>query len=741
MLLTIGDKLGPYEIVAPLGAGGMGEVWKARDTRLDRLVAIKQLIDHQGARFEQEARAVAALNHPHICQIFDIGPDYLVMEYVEGRPLSGPMSVEQAVRLALQIASAIEEAHSKGILHRDLKPSNVLVTLKGSAKLLDFGLAKHVTQSGLDVTQTAEGIVVGTAAYMSPEQAEGKPLDERSDIFSFGAVLYEMIGGRQAFSGRSIAQVLSAVLRDEPAPLEIPVALRLIIAKCLAKEPQDRFTNATELRIALVDTAAGNYTSYSASAVTGAAAVAAKPPINKRPEQPSIAVLPLANLSADKENEYFSDGLAEEILNLLAKIPGLRVIARTSSFMFRGEGQDIRRIGEMLDVRTVLEGSVQRAGSRIRVTAQLIDCGGGHHIWSDRYDRELTDVFAVQDEVAAAIAGALRLNLAGEAGLRQHKPDIRAYEAWLKGRHYARKVTPESMARSKEYFEQAIALDPDFAEAHTDLGGYYLNLWTAGLRPAKEIVPLVRAQARKAVDLSSSAAHVLLGTLAAAFDYNWTESEQHFRLFLASGESKEEARATCANYYLSPSGRIHEAVEMLEKMVQSDPLNLRSRSALANHLTIAGAYDQAIHELRKALEIDENAWFAHAALVRCYVLKRMTPEALRSAETAHRLAPWNAIVAGQFAALLVRTGDRNQSEASIQQLMRSPGARGITVGVLFYQLMCEETEAAAGWFEKAIEERDPALIPYLRHPLMKPLHSSPRWPALAKMMNLPQSLR
>jgi serine/threonine protein kinase len=733
MRLSVGDKLGSYEILAPLGAGGMGEVWKARDTRLDRMVAIKQLKDQHSARFAQEARAVAALNHPHICHIFDVGPDYLVMEYVEGKPLSGPLPIQEAVSLALQIASAMEEAHTNGILHRDLKPTNVLVTVKGSAKLLDFGLAKRVKEADVDLTrtvdvdltQTVEATILGTAAYMSPEQAEGRATDERSDIFSFGAMLYEMVAGYPAFSGNSIAQVLSAVLRDEPAPLEVPAAIQRIISRCLAKQPPDRFANAAELRVALEN----------------ATAVPAKPSLDKPPEPPSIAVLPFANLSADKENEYFSDGLAEEILNLLTKIPGLKVIARTSSFMFRAKEQDIRRIAETLNVRTILEGSVRRAGSRIRVTAQLIDADGGHHIWSERYDRELTDVFAVQDEIAAAIAGALRLKLVGEAAApRLHQPNIPAYEAWLKGRHYGCRVTPEGLARSKEYFEQAIALDPDFAEAHADLGGYYLNLWTAGLRPPKEIVPLVRAQARKAVDLSYSAGHALLGALAAAFDYDWKESELHFTLFLAAAEHKEEALATCANYYLSPFGRIQEAVEMLEKMVESDPLNVRARSALGNHLTVAGGYDQAIEELRKVLEIDENAWFAHASLARSYVLKGTVPEAISAAETAYRLAPWNAIVIGQLAALLVRTGDRKRAEELIQQLTDRPNLRGRSIGMLFYDLMCEETEGATESFEKAIEERDPAVVPYLRHPLMKPLQASSRWPALARMMNLPEAV-
>jgi serine/threonine protein kinase len=331
MPLSVGDKLGPYEILASIGSGGMGEVYRARDPRLNRDVAIKQLKGSHGARFEQEARAIAAVNHPHICQIYDIGPDYLVMEYVEGKPLGGPLRLEDAVKLALQIAGALEEAHGRGILHRDLKPGNILVTGKGAAKLLDFGLAKLMTASDTNVTKTTEGTVLGTAAYMAPEQAEGKPVDERSEVFSFGAVLYEMLSGNRAFGGNSSAQVLSAVLRDDPSPLQAPVEFQRVVRKCLAKQPRDRFSSMGELRVALEQ-------------------ISAKP----AEQQPSIAVLPFANMSADKENEYFSDGLAEEILNLLAKIPGLKVIARTSSFAFRGMEQNIREIAERLNVRTIL---------------------------------------------------------------------------------------------------------------------------------------------------------------------------------------------------------------------------------------------------------------------------------------------------------------------------------------------------------------------------------------------------
>jgi len=278
MPFSVGDRVGPYEILVPIGTGGMGEVWKARDTRLGRVVAIKRLKGPHGERFEQEARAVAALNHPNICQIFDVGPDYLVLEHIEGKPLKGPVPVLEAVRLAIQIASALEEAHGRGILHRDLKPGNVLVTTKGTAKLLDFGLAKFAATPDSDITKTIEGTLIGTAAYMAPEQAQGKPLDERSDIFSFGAVLYELVSGDRAFSGSSMVDVLSAVVRDEPRPLQSSSGMARVVMRCLRKSPAERFRTVAELRAALE-------------------AISEK----RAEEQPSIAVLPFANMSADKE--------------------------------------------------------------------------------------------------------------------------------------------------------------------------------------------------------------------------------------------------------------------------------------------------------------------------------------------------------------------------------------------------------------------------------------------------------
>jgi serine/threonine protein kinase len=391
---VIGEKLGPYEILASIGSGGMGEVWKARDTRLGRFVAIKKVRERHSERFKQEARSIAALNHPNICQIYDVGDDYLVLEYVDGKPLSNPVPEAEAVRLAIQIVTALEAAHNKGIIHRDLKPGNIMVTDEGAVKLHDFGLAKlyerDASVSGMptaDMSATQTGAILGTAAYMSPEQAQGRPADARSDIFSFGLVLYEMLSGERAFSGGSQLAVMNAIVERDPPPLRASPSLERIVKQCLRKQPSDRYQTMPEIRTAL-EKVPGETASPSSSE-----------------HEPSIAVLPFADMSPGKDNEWFSDGLAEEIINALTQIPELKVIARTSAFAFKGREQDIRRIAEALSVSNILEGSVRKAGDRIRVTAQLINASDGSHLWSELYDRDMTDVFAIQDEISQAIAG------------------------------------------------------------------------------------------------------------------------------------------------------------------------------------------------------------------------------------------------------------------------------------------------------------------------------------------------
>ena len=720
MALSVGDKLGPYEILAPIGAGGMGEVWKARDTRLNRIVAIKRLKGQHTARFEQEARAIAALNHPHICQLYDIGSDYLVLEYVEGDPPKGPLPPAQAVRLALEIAGALEEAHRHGILHRDLKPTNILVTERGGAKVLDFGLAKLMAGADTDVTQTIEGTVLGTPAYMSPEQAEGKPADARSEIFSFGAVLYEILSGNRAFRGNSTGTVLSAVLRDEPAPLQTTGDLQRIVSKCLSKKPEDRFPSMAELRVALEQ-------------------IGASRPADQKA---SIAVLPFVNMSRDPDDEYFSDGLAEEIINVLVKVPGLKVIARTSAFAFKGQNTDIRKIAETLGVANVLEGSVRRAGNRLRITAQLITAADGSHLWSERYDRELADVFAVQDEISTAIAGALHTKLSPQPAAKlRYTPNLPAYEALLKAKHFHWKVTAESMDQARQFYEEAIALDPQFALAYASYADYLGGRAVLGLAPAHEALPAARALAQRALELDPSLpeAHILLCFVAAMYDYDWKEAAHRFTLTMADDSASPWCHMVRGWSYFLALGRPEEAVRVLDLAVQADPLHLTYRVILATCLGAAGRFAEAEHHLRQARDLDPNFFWAYYFFADLYAARQMFVEALPFAEKAYSLAPWYAPGVGVYAGLMARTGEEDRASEVLQKL-GSGVSYGTSTGFATYYICRGEIDLAADWFEKAIEERYSMVALFLQGAIGESLRASPRWPKLARMMNLPDSV-
>jgi serine/threonine-protein kinase len=694
----------------------MGEVWKARDTRLNRIVAVKRLKTEHNARFEQEARAIAALNHPHICQIHDIGPDYLVLEYIDGTPIGGPLSTADAVRFATQIAEALDAAHRKGVVHRDLKPANIMVTTEGSVKLLDFGLAKQVTDT--DETHTIEGTVMGTAAYMAPEQAEGKPLDARSDVFSFGAVLYELLGGRRAFSGENSISTMAAILHKEPAALDAPPALQQIVKRCLAKQPANRFQTMAELKAALETAPAA-----------GASAE----------ELPSIAVLPFSNMSADKENEYFSDGLAEEIINLLAQIPGLKVTARTSAFAFRGKEQDIQKIAETLHVKTILEGSVRRAGTRIRVMAQLINAADGYHLWSQRYDREMADIFDLQDEIAQAIASALHVQLSGKPAAReQYKPTLPAYEALLKARYYIGRMHPDVLPRIKESFEQVLALDPKFALAHCEYGIYFLVMSILGTLPADQALPQARAHAQKALDLDPSIpeGHAMLGLTSAFLEHDWKEVERRFRLAMAHPPISPLVRFLYAAACLVPTGRTAEAVQQVELALQEDPLNPVMQIQRAIFLVSAGRDEDAGRRLSEILELDPTVAPANGFLSVYYLMRGDLDQALAFQTKAFALTPQVPNAIGAKAGLLARTGDIAGAEALIQKLQ--PDAFGAPRALAIYYWIRGDLDAMADWLEKAIDQHDPAIPGMLRQWYGRALRNTPHWARLMRRLNLPE---
>jgi eukaryotic-like serine/threonine-protein kinase len=713
MPLATGTRLGPYEIDSVIGVGGMGEVYRARDTRLDRTVAVKQLTPEHRERFEREARAIAALNHPNICQVYDVGADYLVLEFIEGAPVRGPMPPEEALRLGRQIAGALQAAHERGILHRDLKPANIIVTPDGTAKLLDFGVAK-VMKAAPDATVTREGALVGSPAYMSPEQIEGKPLDVRSDVFGFGAVLYEMLAGRRAFSGQTTSQVIAAILRDDPTPLDAPPDLERIVRRCLAKRPADRYQTMAEVR-----------------------AVLDNPSAQPARRQPSIAVLPFANMTGDKENEYFSDGLAEEIINELTHLPGLKVIARTSAFAFKGKNEDIRVIADKLGVTKVLEGSVRRSGDRIRVTAQLISAADGTHMWSERYDRSVADVFAIQDEIAQEIAKALQMKMAAKtAVLRAYTPPLPAYEAFLRGRDLLFKLTPTAWTRAKEWLDRAIALDPGYPDPHLVMGTGYFLLGFNGIRPMREVAPSVRAEAQRALALNPAdpQPNFLLGALAAAHDYNWSEATERFTVARAASNISADSRWAYAAVYLNPHGGFEEGTAEMARAVEQDPLNAAWRAIWSAHLIGTGKVERAIEEAQKAIELDETHFGPHYILGEAYLMSGRPRQAVTLFKKAHQLAPWHAVPIGLLAGTLFQLGEKERAAEMIRQMPDPPMP---IWGRVLYHLLLSDVEGAADWYEKMIEAREPFALVFARSPLTEPLRQHPRWPTLAAMMNLP----
>jgi len=487
-----------------------------------------------------------------------------------------------------------------------------------------------------------------------------------------------------------------------------------IVSRCLAKQPRDRFQSMVEVAAALEQTA-----------------------VKPGQQHPSVAVLPFANMSRDPDDDYFSDGLAEELINLLAHVPDLKVTARSSSFAFRGKEQDIRRIAESLGVGTILEGSVRRAGSRIRVTAQLINAEDGYHLWSERYDRELTDVFAIQDDIAQAIASALRLKLVAKAD--RHTPSLPAYEALLKARHHWRAYLPEAHARAKEYCEQAIALDPAYAAPHALLGFNYLLATTHSGRTMPDAAPLIRQEALRALELDpfETDPHFLLGAVAAVHDYDWMEAGRQFQLAMASPAVPAEAHWAYAALYLSVFGRFEESTAQMRHAVERDPLSVLWRGILMGHLVCAGRFEEALQEGRKALEIADDQMHPHLAFGEVYLALGRVGEAVAAAERAHRNLPEQSMGTGLLAAALFRLGEKNRAEALLREIGESPTP---IWGRAWYHLLCGELDAAALWYEKMITAREVFAPVYANSLYTAELRASPHWARLARLMNLPVSL-
>jgi serine/threonine-protein kinase len=606
---------GRYDITRELGAGGMARVYLAHDPKHDRQVAIKVLRDELAAsigadRFLAEIKTTAKLNHPHILPLHDSGEAngylYYVMPFVDGETLrerltrERQLSVDDAIGIARAVADALAYAHAHGVVHRDIKPENIFLT-GGHALVSDFGIARGASAGTTRLTSV--GMAIGTPAYMSPEQAAGEDVDGRADQYALASVLYEMLTGEPPFSGPTFEAILVQRFTQAPPRAgakrpEVPRRIEAAISTAMARSPDERFTTMSKF----VESLSAHST-----------------PAASRPTARSIAVLPFANMSGDAENEYFSDGISEEIINALAQLPGLHVAARTSAFSFKGRNVDLRTIGDQLGVATVLEGSVRKAGNRLRITAQLIDVADGYHLWSERYDRELTDIFAIQDEIASAIAAKLDVTLGGRVAEQLVKPptdNVDAYDAYLKGRALMKK-RGASLALAVEAFERAIAIDSRFAEAHAFLGETLVLMSMWGIVPFGE----VRARATNAVETAialepeSVTSQIALGLLSfASFDRErateaWTRAVE-------LDPADPDARAIYALYDAAyVRGDFETALVEVERAIAGDPRSAHIRTHQSLILAWAHRLPDAERAARDAIALDPDAFYARWALV------------------------------------------------------------------------------------------------------------------------------
>jgi len=784
-----GTRLGPYEIVSPLGAGGMGEVYRARDTRLGRDVAVKVLPASfsQDAdrlrRFEQEARAASALNHPNILTIYDIGSHdgapYLVSELLEGQSLrdrlqDGALKSRTAVDVAVQIAQGLAAAHEKGIVHRDLKPENLFVLRDGRVKILDFGLAKltrpnfpHSAESQVLTTpaETQPGVVMGTLGYMSPEQLRGLPTDHRSDIFSLGAVLYEMLSGRKAFSRSTAVDTISAVLKEEPPELTGTVeglspGLERIARRCLEKDPEARFQSAGDLAFALKENVVLSSTSQPAAVhpepgrttrlfpplAVGLVAlgivtviVAAKTVLLHQWQAPavgtdriaSLAVLPLRDLTGDAGQQYFVDGMTEALTSSLAQIRSLKVISRTSAVQYAGTKKTLPEIARELGVDAIVEGSVARVEDRVRVTANLIQAKSDTQLWAKSFDREFGDVLALQSEIARAVADQIAASLTPDEKTRltaSHPVDAKAYEAYLLGRFLLDEGSEESLHKGRDQFTKAIQIQKDYAAAYAGLASYYAILpFYSALSPA-EVFPKAREAAEKslALDEGLAEAHASLAYIRAYYEWDWTAAEREFRRALDLRPSYADAHFSYSRF-LAAAGRMDEAMTEIRRAQDLDPRSpsLKANQALLSYFS--GHYDEALKELAEVLQVDPTLSTAHWGVGLTYEQKGMEKEAIAAllkATSASKSLNLQASLGHAYA----QFGKREQAR-QILEMLKERSRQGYVPSyyfVLVYAALGEK-DLAFESLERAYQERSTVLA-YLRlDPRLASLRSDPRF--------------
>jgi serine/threonine protein kinase/tetratricopeptide (TPR) repeat protein len=794
----IDEIISHFRVIEKLGAGGMGVVYKAVDIRLNRPVALKflpenRLQDAQALdRFRREARAASALNHPGICTIYDIGEQdgrgFIAMEFIDGETLRShihgkALPLEELLKLGIQIAEALDAAHAEGIIHRDIKPANIFVTKRGQAKVLDFGLAKLVPKGIASADQdlggelpgstSIVGIISGTPSYMSPEQIRGDNLDQRTDIFSLGLVLYEMATGRQAFSGATGGTVIEAVLTRSPVPArninpDIPPKLEEITSKALHKDREQRYQHVADVltdlqqlqrdtdsgtisgwRTAEVDAESGAVSSTSRLHPTGKQRTRNSKPHTSavRPERvskiiDSLAVLPFENASRDPEHEYLSDGIAGSLINILATVPKLRVIAQSTVFRYKGRRIDPQAVGRELNVRAVLTGRIMQSGGSLRIGTELVDVASGSQLWGAQYDRKPGDIFAIQDEISNEMSEKLRLKLTRteKKRLTKHQTDdAEAYRLYLKGRHHWNRWTEDGFYKAIEYFQQAVEKDPSYALAYTGLADSYVLLGWNSYLPPKDAFPKSKIAAMQALRLDPNLgeAHTPLAAALWLHDWQWQEAQKEFERSLALNPAHPTASHWYAEYLMT-MGRHEEAIARIKNSQELDPLSLIISVAIGRDFYMARRYDDALEQLQRTVELDPNYPVTYWVLGLLLAKMGRYELAIAEGEKGVKLSGGSPLMNAALAQTLATAG---RSEKAIQILDDlTTLAKQKYVAPYFFagiHIGLGEDDRAIEYLEKSYEEHSHWLIYLHLDPSIDSLRSNPRFQDLSQRVGLP----